>query len=313
FFACFMFSVDAIYKRAAEERVGEEDRLMVVCEPKLMIIIVKRDFFAFELASNASGCTPLFFRLREYLGSYAPIYAWELPLTNSRIGKCGMEYGQVPDSQLWAHTITMFGPDRPRIVRCTDAGGMSKSGVRIRLRQGAPELKDLIADENGIVEVPRRSTITASFEHDFHKHAGISLHPIRCWIINEKRDTKMDILENGCPIFKYPNDAIASLGAASASNATSSHVFLVFNVDKLFYQDDDLVDFQTFRLECDVVPCKGEPLFEQVIGVERVSHNFSLRISSSSIPDGKYQALNSPIVVTYYSYDYKDEDEEDKH
>ncbi|GMR58605.1 hypothetical protein PMAYCL1PPCAC_28800 [Pristionchus mayeri] len=171
------------------------------------------------------------------------------------------------------------------------------------------------------IKVPRRATIRASFVNHFPSNAGISLHPMQCWLVNERRQSRRLVLDYGSPLLDTNNETIVSLSAESASSTTGDHPYVAFNADASLFGDEDGAhpfDLPSFRLQCSVWPCKGLPLHQQIIGVPRcpsvawcemgkkilvdsidkfeVDQLFSLSISSSIVAEKDYNPLGSSFV-----------------
>ncbi|GMR31781.1 hypothetical protein PMAYCL1PPCAC_01976 [Pristionchus mayeri] len=307
----------------AEDDVTTQDRIIVECSRDRMLIHLRRDFHLFSLKGNDPECKPLPRNFTEYDGNVIRVITWSLPLSDRDNGPCGLSFGQLKDSKLWVHSTTIFGPDHQRIAQCIKTGVLDKRGARIRVEQVTPEMKEL-GTGRGTVEVANRSTISAYFHHRFPQAAGLSLHPIQCWMINERRHTRKLVVDAGCPVLNEEKKAIVSLGSETASMVTGDHPHVFFNAESSLFEDEDPSDLPSFRLQCSVIPCKGADLHQQVIGVARcpsiawcqtdqkkmtyqptdafeINQDFSFKISSVySVPAKFYRRLGMAIYPGGY-------------
>ncbi|GMT05140.1 hypothetical protein PENTCL1PPCAC_27314 [Pristionchus entomophagus] len=317
-----LITVVSCQSDVAVELVGNYDRIITVCSEDRMEIHLRKDLEAgFSLEGDEPECKPVKGTFKDYDGKTVQVKTWSLPLKNGD-GPCGLRYVPVEDSQMWMHETTMYGPDKKRTVSCTRTGVLDKRGARIVLEQMTPRLSEL--KSNGeTVEVEKRATISAFFQHRFPIEASISLHPVQCWIVNEKKQTRRLVIDGGCPLLNNArNQTIVTLGSESADEATGDHPHIFFNADPSLFEHEDSTDMPPFRLQCNVMPCKGLPLNQQIIGVARcpaiskcqynkkmtyiptetfeINQDFSLTLSSSSIPPSDYRPLRGPIYPGEY-------------
>ncbi|GMS78329.1 hypothetical protein PENTCL1PPCAC_504, partial [Pristionchus entomophagus] len=201
-----------------------------ICRHDLMEIILRKDLEAdFLLNGDEPECSPTYRTFREYDGYITTVKTWTLPLIDGS-GPCGLRFvPDAPGSAQGLYSVTIFGPDRQRQASCTRTAPLNTVGAHIYMEVLTPNVVKL-EPLNGTVEVQRKATISASFRHQFNSTASISLHPLQCWLINERSQKKRLVIDRGCPLLIAGGKrTIVSIGSESADEATGDHPHVFFN------------------------------------------------------------------------------------